>query len=126
MKVVINILAIISGGLGALIGLFMLVGIQGARGIAEAILGISIILMLFSFALGGFVCLDLDNRGRKLLLVGSALIVLLISVYVAWTIIGKNTEQWDVVSYIMISISLFIPFCNLFVFTRPKVKEMFK
>lgn len=126
MSGVIKFLAIISGMLGGAIFLFSFVGIQGARGLGELMLGLFVLLVYACFSVGGFGCLSLQNWARKLLLVGSALILLLLCAYAAWNIINKNPDNWDVVSYIILSIGVMIPLCNLYIFTRPKVKEQFR
>lgn len=119
-------LGFVSGILGGLTGLFMFVGIQGGRGIGGLISGILIILLFFSFSVGGFSCLSFKNWARILLLISSALIFILILVSTEWAIISKGTNNWNVVSWVMTALGCILPICNLVVFTRSKVKEQFK
>ena len=125
MSGVINTLGIISGMLGGAIFLFSFVGIQGARGLGELILGVFVLSVYACFSVGGFGCLSLQNWARRLLLIGSALIILLLCVYAAWNIINKNPDNWGVVSYVILSVGLIIPLGNIYIFTRPKVKAIF-
>jgi len=126
MKGIIYTFSLISGILFGLTGLFMFIGIQGARGIGDLLLGIPIILLLLSCSVGGFGAFSFKNWARRLLVVDSVLILLLLCGSTSWNILNDNAWDWDAVGYIMDFIGCVILLCNLFVFTRPGVKEQFK
>ena len=126
MKGVIFILGLISGLLGGLIGWFMFVGIQGARNVGELVLGILIIPLFLSFSVGGLFCLSFKHWARRLLIISSSAILLLLCGNTLWNSLNSNPGNCDGVGYAMIYICCFILICNLFVLTRNKVKEQFK
>lgn len=126
MKGLIYSFGLISGALGGLIGLFMFVGIQGARNVGELVLGILIIPLFLSFSVGGLFCLSFKHWARRLLIISSSAILLLLCGNTLWNSFNNNPGNWDVVGHAMIYTCCAILICNLFVFTRRKVKEQFK
>jgi hypothetical protein len=124
-KVAISVFSFLAGILGGLASLFGLVGLQSGRGLAQFLFSILALSAYISISVGGFGCLSLQNSARRLLLMGSLVILFVHGIFVMETI-STNSNTWDVVSNIILFCYFVLPICNLYIFTRPKVKEQFK
>lgn len=126
MKVVIYTLCLVTGILCGLLGLYGYVAILGARGIVDLMLCMIFAGTFLSCSVGGFGSLMFANWARKLLLICSTFIFILLCGATVWNIFNNNAGNWDKIGYTMSYFGCIVLICNLFVFTRPKVKEQFK